>query len=126
VAALVLDSGALIAIDRGDRRIGAVLHEASRHGIEAVTSSACVAETWRDPARQARLARALAGIIERSLDPYAARQCGMLLARARTSDIADAAVALLASNDAVVITSDAGDIGRLINAAGSRARIRAI
>jgi hypothetical protein len=43
MAALVLDTGALIAIDRGDRRLGAVLHEAARHGVDAMTSSVCVA-----------------------------------------------------------------------------------
>ncbi len=126
MAAIILDSGALIAIERGDRRIGALLHEAARQGIDAVTSCACVAETWREPARQARLARALSGIVERSLDPAAARECGVLLARTHSSDIADAAVALLAGSRDVVITSDAGDIERLVEAAGSGARIRRV
>ena len=52
MAGLVLDTGALIAIERSDRRVGAVLFEAARDGLNAVTSSACVAEAWRDPARQ--------------------------------------------------------------------------
>ncbi|MDQ6730336.1 MAG: hypothetical protein M3022_08535 [Actinomycetota bacterium] len=126
MAALILDTGALIAIDRGDRRVGAVLHEAARHRIDVITSSACVAEAWRDPARQARLARALAGVVERSLDPAAARECGMLLGRTRTSDIADAAVALLAGADDVVLTSDAGDIEHLLDNTGTGAGIRAV
>jgi hypothetical protein len=126
MAALILDTGALIAIDRADRRVGAMLHEAARHQIDAITSTTCVAEAWRDPARQARLARALAGVIERSLDPAAARECGMLLRRTRTSDITDAAVALLGAADDVVLTSDAGDIEQLLESIRTGARIRAI
>lgn len=123
MASLILDSGALIAIERGDRRIGAALREAARHGVDAVTSCACVAETWRDPARQARLTRALSGILEHPLDPPAARRCGRLLASAGTSNIADAAIALLAGPTDVVLTSDPGDIQHLIGATGSTARV---
>jgi len=126
MAALVLDAGALIAIDRGDRSLGAALHEAARHGVDAVTSSVCVAEAWRDPARQARLTRALAGILEHPLDPSTARRCGLLLARSDTSQVADAAVALLAQSDDVILTSDAGDIQHLLDTANSTAHVRSV
>jgi hypothetical protein len=36
MAAVILDTGALIAIDRGDRRVGAMLHEAARGAIPPV------------------------------------------------------------------------------------------
>lgn len=121
MAALVFDAGGLIALDRGKREIGALLAAAAETGIEVVTSAACVAQVWRDPPRQARLARALAGLQERSLDPPAARDCGLLLARARTSDIADAAVALLVEEGDTIVTSDPDDIARLLDAAGTRA-----
>ena len=124
MAAVVLDTGALIAIDRGDRRIGAVLHEAARQGIDAVTSSACVAEAWRDPARPARLSRALAGLVENPLDSRTARACGVLLARAGTSEVADAAVALLAADDDLVLTCDAKDIHHLLETTGTDAEVR--
>ena len=126
MAALVLDTGALIAIDRGDRRVGAILHEAARHGIDAVTSSVCVAEAWRDPARQARLARALAGVIEHPLDAPTARACGTLLARSGTGAVADSAVALLASADDVVLTSDPRDLRNLLGTTGSGAEVRTV
>ena len=126
MAALILDTGALIAIDRGDRRVGAMLHEAARHRIDAITSCVCVAEAWRDPARQARLSRALAGVVERPLNPAAARRCGTLLAKTRTSDVADVAVAMLARADDVVLTSDAGDIKHLLDTTGTGAEIRAV
>ncbi|MGI8902236.1 MAG: PIN domain-containing protein [Solirubrobacteraceae bacterium] len=126
MAALILDTGTLIAIDRGDRRVGALLHEAARHRIDAVTSCVCVAEAWRDPPRQARLARALTGILDRPLDPRAARACGRLLAESRTSQVADAALALLAGADDLVLTDDAGDVAHLLATTGSVARVRAV
>jgi hypothetical protein len=126
MAALILDTGALIAIDRGDRRIGAMLHEAAGHRVDVITSCVCVAEAWRDPASQARLSRALAGVIERPLDPAAARQCGALLARSRTSDVADAAISMLARGDDVVLTSGVGDIKSLLDLTATGAPIRAV
>jgi hypothetical protein len=126
VAALVFDAGGLIALDRGSREIGAILALAGEAGVEAVTSSACVAQAWREPARQARLARALAGFVEHSLGPSSSRACGLLLAAARTSDIADAALALAIENGDTVLTSDPRDIEHLLATAGKRARVRRV
>jgi hypothetical protein len=126
VAALVFDAGGLIALDRGDRAVGALLAVAAHDDVEAVTSSACIAQVWRDPARQARLTRALAGFLEWPLDPACARRCGRLLARTGTSDIADAAVSLLARDGDLVLTSDPEDIGRLLNANGTTARVHSV
>lgn len=124
--ALILDSGALIAIERGDRHVGAILHEAASAGIDALTSTACLAEVWRDPARQARLARALRGIVEVPLDSNAARGCGMLLARMRASDIADAAVALIVRHADTVLTSDPDDIRTLLASAAVTAGVHRV
>jgi hypothetical protein len=126
MAAFVFDAGALIALDRGDRAVGALLAAAAEADIEAVTSSACVAQAWRDPARQARLARALAGMVEMPLDPARARRCGLLLAISATSDIADAAISLLAQDGDTVLTSDHRDIERLLQALGTDARVHAV
>lgn len=126
MAAFVFDAGGLIALDRGDRKVGAILAVAAEEDIEAVTSSACVAQAWRDPARQARLARALTGFVERSLDPGAARACGLMLADAHTNDIADAAIVLVAEDGDTVLTSDPKDIEHLLETAGTRARIHRV
>jgi xanthine/CO dehydrogenase XdhC/CoxF family maturation factor len=126
VAALVFDAGGLIALDRGKREVGTLLAVAADTGVEAVTSAACVAQAWRDPARQARLARALAGFLERSLDPSAARDCGLLLARSHTSDIADAAITLLVENGDTVVTSDPDDLAHLLNTVGTPARVLSV
>lgn len=126
MAALVFDSGALIAIERGDRKVAALLATAVKSGADAVTSTACVARVWRDPARQARLTRTLTGFVEHDLDRTRARVCGVLLARSETSDIADAAVSLLANDGDTILTSDPQDLERLLDATGTRARIRAV
>lgn len=126
MAALVFDSGALIALERGDRKVAALLVAAVAGGAEAITSCVCVAEVWRDPARQARLTRALCGFQERSLDPRQARACGALLARAGTSDVADAALCQLARDGDTVLTSDPHDIARLLAASGTRAGVQAV
>lgn len=122
MAALILDSGALIAIERGNRRVGALLERAARERVEVRTCATCVAQVWRDPARQARLTRALAGIVEHSLDPSRARRIGLLLAATETSNVMDAAVLSLGRKGDTLVTSDAGDLTRLV--ASDRADIR--
>lgn len=126
MAAIVFDTGGLIAIDRGERAMGALLAAAAADGIEVVTSAACVAQAWREPARQARLARALVGFSEYPLDKGAARDCGRLLARAGSDDVVDASIALLARNGDTVVTSDPQDIGRLMRITGIRAHVRTV
>ena len=126
MAALVFDAGALIALDRGDRAVGTMLAVAEQAGTEAITTSACVAQVWRDPARQARLTRALASFLEWPLDPLRARRCGLLLADTHTSDIADAALALLVQDGDTVLTSDPSDIERLLEAIGTDAHIHTV
>jgi hypothetical protein len=126
MAAVVFDAGALIALERGNRHVGAMLAAAAKNGTEARTSSTCVAQVWRNLTRQARLARALAGFVECDLDTRAARDCGVLLARSETTDIADAAVSLLAGDGDTLLTSDPEDIKRLLDATGTRARIRSV
>jgi hypothetical protein len=120
---LVLDSGALIAFDRGDRQVAALLEAARRRGDRVLSSSGCVSQSWRDGARQARLARLLAGVDERALDPDASRAIGELCARARTDDVVDAHVALLIRDGDVVLSSDQGDLKHLLRVYGVKAEV---
>jgi hypothetical protein len=53
--AVVLDAGGLIAIDRRERRVGALLRVAQEAAIPVVTSAAAVAQVWRHGSRQAHL-----------------------------------------------------------------------
>jgi hypothetical protein len=126
MAALVFDAGALIALDRRDRDLYALVALAAQQGIEAITSSAIVAQVWRDPARQARLTTALQGFKEFAVDQLAARRCGLLLADTYTSDIADAALVLLVHDGDTVLTSDPGDIQRLLDSAKVNALVHVV
>ena len=94
--ALILDAGALIAIDRRDRRVGAMLRVAQRDGLTVRTSAAVVAQVWRDRARQAPLAMMLRGIQILSIDEIVGKQVGELLGRTKSSDIVDGHIALIA------------------------------
>lgn len=126
MAALIFDSGALIALERGDRAVGALLAAAAQDGVDAVTSSACVAQVWRDPARQARLARGLAGFSEHPLDAKEARRGGLLLAQTGLRDVVDAAVVMLARDGDTILTSDPYDIEDLLAGADVQARVRTV
>ena len=121
----VLDSGALVAFDRGDRVVAALLEANRRRGDQAVTSSGCVAQAWRSGGpKQALLARMLVGVDERPLGASVSRAIGALCAKAHTSDVVDAHVALLARNGDVVLTSDVADVTGLLKAARVRALVR--
>jgi predicted nucleic acid-binding protein len=112
---VVLDAGALIALERGERALRAYVFLADRGDVALLTSSAVVAQVWRGGARQARLARLLASelVEEVALDADASRRVGMLAAAVGASDVVDGHVATIAmERDAVVVTSDADDIVR--------------
>jgi hypothetical protein len=126
MAALILDTGALIAIERRDRTTTALLRAAALDGTEIRTTSACVAQVWRDPARQVLLARTLAGCVERPLDPVQARRCGTALGASGGADVVDASIAILAGDGDAILTSDPRDIERLLAAIGTRARVRRV
>lgn len=54
----------------------------------------------------------------RPLDDELGRRVGVLLARARTKDVIDAAVALLARDGDRIVTSDPDDLERLVDVLG--------
>jgi hypothetical protein len=126
MAALILDAGALIAVERRDRTTTALLRAAALDGTEIRTTSACVAQVWRDPARQVRLARTLAGCVEHPLDAVQARRCGIALGAGGTADVVDASIATVANHGDGILTSDPSDIERLLAAIGTRARVRRV
>lgn len=112
----VLDAGALVAIDRRDRRVGALLRVLQRAGVPVRTSAGVVAQVWRDGRKQANLARVLAGVAVLAIDETSSRRIGELLAATGTADLVDAHVALLCTSGDHVLTSDRGDIDALVRA----------
>ena len=123
--ALVLDSGAFIAFDRGNREVAALVEAARRRKDRFVTSSGCVAQSWRGGgARQALLARLLTGVEELALSPDISRSVGKLCAKVNLADVVDAHLALLARDGDLLITSDIGDLGALLKAVGTKVDLR--
>jgi hypothetical protein len=124
VTALVLDAGALVAVDRGDRSMIARLAVAQQHGIELRSNAMVVAQVWRDrQVRQAGLARLLRAVDVRAISQENGRQAGVLLGLTGTSDPVDATVVLLARTGDRILTSDPSDLTRLASAAGTAAVI---
>jgi hypothetical protein len=113
---LTLDAGALIAFERNDRVVVAIVAEAWHHRIRLAAPAGVVGQVWRDGRRQARLARLLgSGLVDVvPLDDAAARAAGQLCGFAGTHDVIDASVVLCARQRGHgVLTSDAGDLERL-------------
>lgn len=122
---LVLDSGAMIAFERGDRNVAALIEATRRRREQIVTSSACVAQAWRRGGPgQALLARLLGGVNEQGLDRDVSRHVGRLCGQAALNDVVDAHLALLARDGDAVLTSDADDLRQLLRARGSKANVR--
>lgn len=105
------DTGALMAADRGERRMWA-RHRALLAARTVPTVPApVVAQGWRGGGRQALLVQLLRGCDVDPLDDPRARAVGTLAAKAGTTDIVDACVAeaALRRHD-LVISSDPDDL----------------
>ena len=116
MSGVTLDAGGLIALDRGDRRVLALLARVAERRMRVTIPATAPAQAMRSPARQARLARLIrqASTDLVALDGPDATATGLLLARSRTSDIVDAHVVICARRaEQAVVTSDANDLRRI-------------
>jgi hypothetical protein len=114
---LVLDSGAMIALERNDRSMWGRLKRALQNEDPPVTHGGIVGQVWRGKGpRQSLLAIALRGLDVRALDESLGRASGELLARSGTSDVIDASLMLLAEDGDEILTSDVEDFVRLAEA----------
>ena len=92
-----MDAGPLIAFDRDRADMRTRLDTAIADGFTLRTSAIVIAQVWRDPrGRQAALARLLRTVDVVPVDERRARDAGVLLGRAGTSDPVDASLVLLA------------------------------
>ena len=114
---LVLDAGALIALERNDRAMWQRLKLAQLANQVPVSHGGIVGQVWRGRGpRQALLATAIDAIDVRGLDHVLGRAAGELLARARLDDVIDAALVLLANDGDQIVTSDPDDLEVLARA----------
>jgi predicted nucleic acid-binding protein len=116
VNGITFDAGALIALDRNDRRVLTLVARASERGMRITVPATALAQAIRNPARQARLSKLIrqACVDLIALDGPDATTVGLLLARTGGSDIVDAHVVVRAQRSGqAVVTSDAGDLRRI-------------
>lgn len=112
---LLFDAGALLALERGDREIWGWFETHVRDGALPITHAGVVGQVWRGgQGRQARLAIALRGVEVFPLDERLGRLAGLLLGRANSADVVDAALVALAEDDDRIVTSDPADIQALV------------
>src|SRR5450432_2989284 len=119
-AGIVLDTGALIALERGNKRMIALLHRALEQGRAFRVPAGVVGQVWRNGRVQVTLARFLRSeeVEIVPLDEQFARSCGELCGAASASDVIDASVVILArERQDLIVTSDPGDLRRLDPAA---------
>jgi hypothetical protein len=110
---LILDAGALIAVERNDRATAAVIEAARQEQRVIVVPAGVVGQVWRGGGRQARLARLLnaRGVVVEPLTDTGARAAGVLCGAAGTEDVIDASVVLAARRHrATVVSSDRADL----------------
>ena len=114
---LTLDTGALIAAERGDERIDALLACTMMAKAGVAIPAPVVAQAWQHHSRQVVLARLLAqSLVEVvPLDDVMARAAGILCGLTGTQDIVDATVVLCAQErgNTLIVTSDPEDLVRL-------------
>jgi hypothetical protein len=118
---MVLDSGAFVAVERDERPVIAQLRVAHSAGLELRTTGVIVAEVWRDASgRQGNIARLLKSVDVRAVDEQLGREAGVLSGRAGTNQAADATIVAVSAHGDQILTSDPGDIRRLVDATGRR------
>jgi hypothetical protein len=124
---LVLDAGAFVAVERGNRDVVALVKRERLAGRPPVTCGGVVAQIWRGGhGRQVPLGRLLAGVDVVPIDDSLGRQAGMLLARSGQSDAIDAAVVCLAADGDDILTSDPSDLLALAQAADIHVELVAV
>jgi hypothetical protein len=114
----VLDSGALVALERNERPMWVRLKAAQISGDLPLTHAGVLGQVWRGGPRQARLSQTLAGLDVRPLDDELGRAAGQLLGVAGLADVIDAAVILIAQDGDEIVTVDQSDLAQLARASG--------
>jgi predicted nucleic acid-binding protein len=116
---LVLDAGALLALERREIRLLADLKRAGELGLPIRIPAGSLAQSWRGGPRSASIARLLqhASTVVR-VDESSAKEIGAFLAHLRLPetakpDVVDAHVALVTrATGSLVWTSDPSDMSR--------------
>jgi len=117
---IILDSGAIIASQRNDPTMAAILKAARKYRTPILVPATVFAETWFGHSTHARTTH-LFGSIDGfpELNEQSARQVGALLALSKTAAIVDGNVVAIAIalRPAAIVTSDVHDVTHLLKSA---------
>lgn len=114
----IYDAGILVAADRNDRTTWAEHKARLEFGSLPLVPAPVLAQVSRSP-NQVQLRRFLIGCTVVPMAESDAHSAGRLMAKTKTSDVVDAVVVTIAlTYKAVILTSDAEDIQRLVSASG--------
>ena len=112
---VVLDAGGLIALERANEAVAALITNAARLQADVIIPATALAQVWRGGPRSAYLTRVIANAMTDPLDETRAKEVGERLGRHKKADIADAHVACCAlEQGAILVTSDPDDMEALI------------
>ena len=126
MSTVVYDAAVLVAADRNERRAWAEHKARLELGVVPLVPAPVVAQVSRSP-QQAQLRRFLTGCVVVPLAESDAHEAGRLLGIARTADVVDAVVVTTALRQrATILTSDPGDMERLVRASGGELAVVAI
>lgn len=122
---MILDSGAVLAVARGDDRVAAAIRVAQTQGADIIVPPIVVAQTIRAGPRDAPIHRLLRVVQIPFVGVRLARVAGELLGKSGLRDAADALVMAeaLRNTPAILLTSDPDDMSQL---AMGRADIRIV
>jgi hypothetical protein len=112
---LILDTGGVLALVRGDQHARARQRAAANDGAEVVVPPAVVTQTIRGGSRDAPINRLLKTVQVPAVTLSLAREAGILLASSGLSDAADAQIMAEAirRGPCIVLTSDPTDMALL-------------
>jgi hypothetical protein len=121
---VILDAGALLAVERNHRDTVALIKGERLAGRVPLTHGGIIGQVWRGGSgRQAPLARLLPGLNIVPLDENLGRRAGNLMHAAGTKDVVDAALVVLAQDGDLILTTDVQDLVRLARACGTHVEI---
>jgi predicted nucleic acid-binding protein len=118
VSALLIDAGALRAVEQGNRAVIARLRAAQMNGLELRTTGVVLAEIWRGERPQSLIRELFRGIDVMPLDQALARKAGELQGKTGTYDVAAAALVALARPGDRIVTDDERRYTALVAASG--------
>jgi hypothetical protein len=123
---VVYDAGVFIAAERSNRELWADHRARLELGVIPTTTAPVVAQVSRS-VRQVQMRRFLRGCEIEAFEQGQAHEVGALLARARTSDVVDAHLIIVAAKTAAtVLTGDIDDLTVLSSHLSARVAVRLV